>query len=136
MNKRTGKLLRMAAGLLVPAVLVLIAYGLISVVADVRPLLTILHLATVAWTIFFCRTGLTRVTLLPLSFLVSIAGPWVQETIRDSSWFPYIGTSLLAIFYALPWALVAFIIATRTVMRKRKKGSAMIPLDPPGGKEE
>lgn len=112
--------IRFACVLLGPAVVVWLFYLYVYHYAEnVMGLFVLLHVLTLAWTVLYFRRGMGRVSLLPVSFFVTVAGPYLVDA-RHPGFFQYIGSLLMCFFYALPWAAVSLIVAVVVLLRRRR----------------
>lgn len=112
---------RMLCALLVPAAMTAIFYFVMPSSSDLLPPLVLLHLLTVAWAALYLIWRPARISVLPLSFLVALMGPYFYE-MQHPELFQYFGTLLIALVYALPWAFVSFCVAVVVLVRERRKG--------------
>lgn len=118
-------LFRTLAVLLLPALAVGAAYAAMEASALGLPAGgVLLHGLTLAWVLLFYRRRYGRVSVLPLSFLASLAGPYLYET-WSPGWFQYLGTWVFALFYALPWAAITLVVGVVILVREKKKKGAM-----------
>lgn len=112
--------LRMLGALLAPAVMVCATCLCVSFSSNMTPAFAVLHVLTLAWVVVYVRFRPGRIAALPLSFLVSLLWPYVYN-FQHPGWFQYIGTLLVAVVYALPWTLIALVIAVAVLTREKQQ---------------
>lgn len=106
--------------LLLPAVVVGLVYATLIDLGIELQLLILLYLLSVVWTVLYYRKNLSRPAFLPLSFLATLIGPYIVDTLKPGM-FQYIGTAAVIIFYAAPCTLITLVTSIVLLIRERKR---------------
>lgn len=119
----TGKrILATLAALLGPAVVIGLAYWTLDDLG--WPVVALLYGGTLAWVIAFFHLRPCRISVLPLSFLATAIGPYLYDSAHPG-WFQYLGVTVVAFFYSLPWAAATLIVCVVILVRQRRRKGAV-----------
>lgn len=61
--------------------------------------------------------------IIPVGFLLSALPYLIYETIDPPSWFKYMGTTIVAIFYSAPFTIAALVFAIVLTTREKRQNN-------------
>lgn len=80
----------------------------------------ILYSITIIGLVLFYKFQLSNVWIMPLGFAIPVPICYIQDTLNNSEWLTYLNTSLVTIYYSIPFILISIIIATIFTTHKNK----------------
>ncbi|MCI9184845.1 MAG: hypothetical protein HFG61_08240 [Lachnospiraceae bacterium] len=86
--------------------------------------LFLLNGITIIGLLLFYKLKPCSMWVLPLGFALTALVCYVSDTLNDSvnhsEWLPYFYTSIITVYYSIPWTLLSFTIALALTIRKNK----------------
>jgi len=81
----------------------------------------VLYCITIIGLILFYKFRMCSMWVLPLGFALPVLLCYVNDTLNDSEWLTYLGTTLIAMYYSIPLVLVTVAIALICTIRNNKR---------------
>lgn len=81
----------------------------------------ILYCITIIGLGLFYKLRMCSMWVLPLGFTLPVLLCYVNDTLNDSEWLTYLGTTLITMYYSIPMVLVTVTIALICTIRKNKR---------------
>lgn len=89
-----------------------------------------LYFITIIGLIIFYKFRPCNMWILPLGFLLPVAVCYMNDTLNNSEWLTYLDTTLVTIYYSIPFIIITVILALVHTRRKGKiKSSCFIKLE-------
>lgn len=81
----------------------------------------VLYGITIIGLVLFYKLRMCSMWVLPLGFALPVLLCYVNDTLNDSEWLTYLGTTLIAMYYSIPLVLVTVVIALICTIRNNKR---------------